>query len=1256
MLILLGLLVGMVLLFLAIFAVAPIFCSCIISLIYTLYLFIANEASGIHHAQEFENRFWTVLAVMFSTALFFAKDSPLAFGQWSPSLGFVCVFTLGYCMHAWDRYSHRKEISRGYGLIRGTSAASSLVRLQAAGQLAELNSCLSDIDQLLIPSTINNFINQRFILQKEREIISIFEEADKKALNYLVAHAKLGLLFYKMKDHRSFHGQHRTEFIELLTVERLSALTVPSRVVVLHALQMMKLPANAKAEYWVRNIILNTHQDDLSELKTLTDAKGDYFSMTKLIFDGIRSETVRQDILTHFRKEAAIQEAHMAMGTKKAKLRGLKAWTKVLSDVDDTLTCSAGSYPAGVDKRFGKKVVYPGVLAFYRELDLGSNGLYEWPESSVGNLVFLSARPHIYKDVSERQNFAKFEKLRMRGGADGRAGMHTVPSLLAGDVASGREYIVTNDMEPLALKKFENFKQYVSVYPEFKHVFICDNGQGDVRAGELMFDAFPKHLEALYVHVVKDIDKTHGYDQLTWSKKGLKPCFFRTYPEAALDAALRKPPLIRLEGLQRICQDAINDFYMIQTNKWGDMKQKADRRAELNQGLWRVNQFLSSSGYQKVPFIEAEELWKNGEMVQTPYGRGTILSFDSVRDMYEVELDWRPLDVQVSDYEKNDKQATDKSDPILSRSNAHDAVPSVLETVLETAEEMKEENMNSTTGSGDDVIVREATITEAGTSLVAIVEEAAHKVGAEISPSHELAPLKSLSTVSGDSLDTGTLPLSSDLPAPGPSSADKEEPCETESRVSQLRADGKKSSGKSASLVWSHPVRAKLQGTCISKFSPPSLPAPPKEGRSIFSFWGGAGESVKQKGDEFKRGDRCTTPFGPAKVIEYQKKKSIVVVEMIGWKAHAYLQKDSVEKLSKGLWDSLLRRLHLAESNAATMKPKPIKELEFPYVKGTVVLTPYGEGVVSRPMSPVSRAVKAPNSARDDNSSDSKTATIGISLNSWEFAGASSPTLYCSLNTACEWKKKKDEQVGTTSLLSKVGSLLKRMTSQAESTPVQAVPKKPRFERYYKDGASVTTPFGNGHIRRFRSSDGFYEVILIGWKLKGGKHPVAFFQKDAMSYRLSSGCQEGYPVLTKMGLSGTLASVEPTTGVHVVTILSLSMVCYLQPDEIAQPLKAAVGEDVATPYGEGKVCNYRSQDDMYRIALTGCDAMLYAKGETFDRITDGMKDGEGPFGMSWLLRYIFFTSDDKHGVVVGSTRSRSNSVASHSIVSHKSEQ
>jgi hypothetical protein len=49
--------------------------------------------------------------------------------------------------------------------------------------------------------------------------------------------------------------------------------------------------------------------------------------------------------------------------------------------------------------------------------------------------------------MSEKINFAKFQKLQNRG-------MHTVPSLLPGDIRSGVDTLVTNDFEPLG--KFES--------------------------------------------------------------------------------------------------------------------------------------------------------------------------------------------------------------------------------------------------------------------------------------------------------------------------------------------------------------------------------------------------------------------------------------------------------------------------------------------------------------------------------------------------------------------------------------------------------------------------------------------------------------------------------------------------------------------------------------------------------------------------------------------------------------------------------
>ena len=71
----------------------------------------------------------------------------------------------------------------------------------------------------------------------------------------------------------------RTELVDLLAVQRVADLNVRSRVVLLDALQQMPLSAcPRRGELWVRNVMLWTRGDELTELKTLCDLKGDVHS------------------------------------------------------------------------------------------------------------------------------------------------------------------------------------------------------------------------------------------------------------------------------------------------------------------------------------------------------------------------------------------------------------------------------------------------------------------------------------------------------------------------------------------------------------------------------------------------------------------------------------------------------------------------------------------------------------------------------------------------------------------------------------------------------------------------------------------------------------------------------------------------------------------------------------------------------------------------------------------------------------------
>jgi hypothetical protein len=214
-------------------------------------------------------------------------------------------------------------------------------------------------------------------------------------------------------------------------------------------------------------------------------------------------------------------------------------------------------------------------------------------------------------------------------------GLHCVPTLLSGSLDSGIR-MFRGQFEPMALKKFENFSQYAKLYPEFKFVFIGDNGQGDVRAAELITEAHPGQVEACFMHQVQPIHKTPGYVNYStlakWEK--LNIFFFSTYIGAALKAAQLN--LIHPSGLRRICEDACAYFSELQTMM--SITQAIDRRAELNADIENVNEYLTSLSMEPVPFLETECIYTIGSVVETPFGLGYVVDFRPVQGIYTVEL------------------------------------------------------------------------------------------------------------------------------------------------------------------------------------------------------------------------------------------------------------------------------------------------------------------------------------------------------------------------------------------------------------------------------------------------------------------------------------------------------------------------------------------------------------------------------------------------------------------------------------------
>jgi hypothetical protein len=172
--------------------------------------------------------------------------------------------------------------------------------------------------------------------------------------------------------------------------------------------------------------------------------------------------------------------------------------------VDDTLFSSGGKFPAGIDRQYAYHELYPGVICLLKELDLGYDPVGVWTKlHGKGNLAFLSARPHVYKDKSERKSYRAFETLRQSHG------LHAVPTLLSGSLDAGLS-MLAGDYLPLARQKFQNFDQYARLYPECSFIFLGDNGQADVLAAEMMVDAYGDRVELCLIHQVQEKHKTPG--------------------------------------------------------------------------------------------------------------------------------------------------------------------------------------------------------------------------------------------------------------------------------------------------------------------------------------------------------------------------------------------------------------------------------------------------------------------------------------------------------------------------------------------------------------------------------------------------------------------------------------------------------------------------------------------------------------------------------------------------------------------------
>ena len=417
------------------------------------------------------------------------------------------------------------------GVARGSAAVTGPARLQAPLESAVVSASAAAAAAL---AEINRLLAGHTGRTEEERILDILRSAAKTDLNYVLANLNLRETIGDI-DNRSIGPDNKDALYRLLSRDRLPDISIRNRATLITAVQLGT--TDSSAERFVRDILVGTKGAELTALKCAIDDGGDVYDLHKLLFDDIDDGGIRNEIVAHFQREGATAPTGQV---------------KVLSDIDDTFFSNLK------DTRYPKGTVYPGVRAFYEELDKGAGAM----PNRLGDLAFLTARPEDEAHVIES---ATLRMLKEKG--------VTRATILGGDFghALGNENI--------AAGKFAKFEEFKSLYPEYGFVFTGDSGQGDAIFAEKMMTKYPGAAKAAFIH---DVVNTSQEKRGEMAQKSV--IFFDTYVGAAVEALGKG--LVAKTGLARVGRASVEEF---KTMRFASDEQKAARLGELRKDINLAN-------------------------------------------------------------------------------------------------------------------------------------------------------------------------------------------------------------------------------------------------------------------------------------------------------------------------------------------------------------------------------------------------------------------------------------------------------------------------------------------------------------------------------------------------------------------------------------------------------------------------------------------------------------------------------------------
>lgn len=317
----------------------------------------------------------------------------------------------------------------------------------------------------------------------ERRILALLAESRGDSLDVVLRQLNLRHLVRNLHD-RVGGADHRSQLLHLLTIDRIDDLSLHTRVALVWALQ--RGSTRRSFELAIRNVICASVGKELRDLRNRLNQSDSYRDLTRLIFKDIDDEDIRTEILQHIRNHQFPTDELI-----------------IFSDIDDTLFARLH------DKSYPGKTRYPGVLAFFRVLNAAASAPGE-----RANITFVTARPGLFGGI-----VAAYTRRSLRAAGIPHA------SILTGSLLALRSH------RSMAARKIANVHQYHQVFPEYRFVFVGDNGQGDVDVGREMLRVFPEDVRGVFIH---DIHETALNQPALHHEQGME--FFDTYIAAATAA------------------------------------------------------------------------------------------------------------------------------------------------------------------------------------------------------------------------------------------------------------------------------------------------------------------------------------------------------------------------------------------------------------------------------------------------------------------------------------------------------------------------------------------------------------------------------------------------------------------------------------------------------------------------------------------------------------------------------------------------